>query len=102
MLDQNIVLNGLPILTSTFPDLDTYYTDNVIGGPGSFIEVAADFTSFETAALNKIGREVAPPTLPPTPPTNPTDVPEPTATVALMLFGMISLRSVLKQAQTAA
>ncbi len=97
LLDQNIVINGLPILVSPFSTLDTYYADNVIGGSGSFIEVAADFDSFETAALNKIGREVKPPTSP-----NPTDIPEPTTTVALMLFGMISLRSVLKQAQSAA
>src|SRR3954464_13117705 len=36
-----VVINGLPIVALEY-DLDKYYTDNVIGGPGSFI-VPADW-----------------------------------------------------------
>src|SRR5262249_39496211 len=40
-----IVINGLPILALE-PELDRYYRDNVIGGPGSFLVVARSFAEF--------------------------------------------------------
>lgn len=56
---QGIVINGLPILIDTF-FLDRYYRDNVIAGPGAFIEVANDYASFARAFLRKLRREVSP------------------------------------------
>lgn len=53
-----ITINGLPIL-SEFPDLDAYYRDNVIGGPGAFVTVARSFDDFGTAILGKLVREIA-------------------------------------------
>jgi hypothetical protein len=57
------VRDGLPIIDD-FVNLDTYYADNVIGGPGSFLEVAT-FASFEDAVISKISQEI---TLVPEPP----------------------------------
>lgn len=62
-----IVINGLPIMNNrpnpwgmTPPkDLDRYYFENVIGGPGSFIVVARGFKSFGDAVKSKLAREIA-------------------------------------------
>ncbi len=71
-LRLGITINGLPIVNErprpwlpAEPNLDEYYVKNVIGGPGSFMIVAEDFHSFETAILNKLIREIA---AAPTPP----------------------------------
>ena len=66
---QGIVINGLPILndrrqpfdlpTPMELGLDTYYYENVIGGPGSFVVPAKDFTDFRAAILSKLIREIA-------------------------------------------
>lgn len=71
---KGIVINGLPILndnpqpfdlpTPVEMVLDRYYTENVIGGPGSFVIPAQDFTDFRSAILSKLIREIAGP--PPT------------------------------------
>lgn len=53
-----VVINGLPIL-SLEPDLDAYYRDNVIGGPGSFVVVAENYDTFAEAILNKLVTEIA-------------------------------------------
>jgi hypothetical protein len=53
-----IVINGLPIL-SLEPDLDRYYRENVIGGPGSFVISAASYESFATSILKKLIAEIA-------------------------------------------
>jgi hypothetical protein len=53
-----ITINGLPIL-AVEPELDRYYRDNVIGGPGAFLVPAADFTTFAAAIAAKLVREVA-------------------------------------------
>jgi hypothetical protein len=68
---RGIVINGLPILndrrqpfdlpTPVEMDLDLYYSDHVIGGPGSFVVPAKDFTDFRLAILNKLIREIAGP-----------------------------------------
>ncbi len=62
-----VTINGLPILDhgggmfSSFniPDLDLYYQDCVIGGPGAFVVVAADFTDFARAVRRKLIFEIA-------------------------------------------
>jgi hypothetical protein len=64
---DGIVINGLPIINDRpqiygyppFPDLDLYYQDCVIGGPGSFIVVADGFKDFARAILRKLLTEIA-------------------------------------------
>ncbi|WP_431268912.1 DUF1194 domain-containing protein [Dankookia sp. P2] len=67
-LAQGIVLNGLAVLdkqpgpfaqTAGMPPLDTYYREEVIGGPGAFLVVAEGFPAFEAAVRRKIIREIA-------------------------------------------
>jgi hypothetical protein len=53
-----IVINGLPILALE-PDLDRYYYDNVIGGPGAFVVVARNYDTFADAILKKLVTEIA-------------------------------------------
>ena len=69
-LAKGITINGLVILSETplawNPDhtnppggLDNYYRNNVIGGPGAFVQVAQDFNSFGQAIVKKMIAEVA-------------------------------------------
>ena len=51
-------INGLPILALE-PDLDHYYRENVIGGPGAFVIAAKDFETFGEAILKKLIAEIA-------------------------------------------
>ena len=68
-----ITINGLPIVNdrpnpwggSPPHDLDLYYEQRVIGGPGAFIVVAEDYTSFASAILSKLLLEIAGETPPP-------------------------------------
>jgi hypothetical protein len=53
-----IVINGLPILALE-PDLEVYYRDNVIGGPGAFAIAAQSFDHFGEAILDKLVAEIA-------------------------------------------
>ncbi len=53
-----IGINGLPILALE-PDLDRYYQDNVIGGPGAFVIAAKNYDSFAEAILKKLITEIA-------------------------------------------
>jgi len=53
-----IGINGLPILALE-PDLQRYYVDNVIGGPGAFVVVAETYENFAEAVLKKLVTEVA-------------------------------------------
>jgi hypothetical protein len=55
---RNIVINGLPILNED-PTLDSYYRDNVIGGPGAFKIAVKDFDTFSQAILSKLVQEIA-------------------------------------------
>jgi hypothetical protein len=66
LVGRNIVINGLPIIgeRANFgrpPDreLDRWYEENVIGGPGSFMIVAQGFGDFARAVRNKLSREIA-------------------------------------------
>jgi hypothetical protein len=62
---KGIVVNGIAILTRipehTNPPggLEKYYRDNVIGGPGSFVMVAEDFSSFGRSMVKKLIAEIA-------------------------------------------
>ena len=55
---KDVTINGLPILAFE-PDLDTYYRDFVIGGPGAFMVVAKNFESFGESILKKMIIEIA-------------------------------------------
>lgn len=65
-LQKGIVINGLPIMikelsyaTMDIPDLDLYYEDCVIGGPGSFVIPIRDRSRFKEAIRTKLVMEVA-------------------------------------------
>jgi len=53
-----VAINGLPIL-SLEPDLDRYYENNVIGGPGAFVVAATSYNNFADAILKKLIHEIA-------------------------------------------
>ena len=58
-----VVINGLPIITYTDArtrDIDTYYQEEVIFGPGAFVEIANDYEDFSRAFLRKLLREISP------------------------------------------
>ena len=55
---DGITINGLPIL-AVEPDLDTYYFENVIGGPGAVMVPAENFENFADAILKKLIIEIA-------------------------------------------
>ena len=69
-----IVINGLPILTHIveysgriptrtnvdYYDLERYYREKVILGPGAFVEIADDYDDFARAFLRKLLREMTP------------------------------------------
>lgn len=61
-----VTVNGLPIMNDrpTFGrappmDLDVYYRESVIGGPGAFLMPAEDFVAFGQAVQRKLVREIA-------------------------------------------
>jgi uncharacterized protein DUF1194 len=53
-----VIINGLPILTLE-PDLEQYYLNNVIGGPGAFVVAAHSYDTFADAILKKLIIEIA-------------------------------------------
>jgi hypothetical protein len=67
IVDRGITINGLPIMLKpayTFsafgiPNLDVYYEDCVIGGPGAFMITVDDMARFETAVRRKLVLEIA-------------------------------------------
>jgi Protein of unknown function (DUF1194) len=65
-LEKGIVINGLPIMvkepsyaTMDIDNLDLYYEDCVIGGPGSFVVSIKDRDTFKEAIRTKLILEVA-------------------------------------------
>ncbi|MEE8548171.1 MAG: DUF1194 domain-containing protein [Alphaproteobacteria bacterium] len=66
-LAEGITINGLPIMNNRpsrygrapMRNLDLYYMDCVIGGPGAFIVVATRFKDFASAILRKLILEIA-------------------------------------------
>jgi Protein of unknown function (DUF1194) len=55
---DGITINGLPIL-AVEPFLDTYYFENVIGGPGAVMVPCDSYESFGEAILKKLIIEIA-------------------------------------------
>ncbi len=60
------MINGLPIVNDrpnfgVVPgrELEPYYRQSVIGGPGSFLIVADDFAAFGDAIRRKLIQEIA-------------------------------------------
>ncbi|MEX2518509.1 MAG: DUF1194 domain-containing protein [Paracoccaceae bacterium] len=58
-LSPNVTVNGLVILGAT-PDPYSYYRDEVIGGPGAFVESASGFDDYARAIRLKLLRELSP------------------------------------------
>jgi hypothetical protein len=67
-LAKGVTINGLVILSEQPMSnafhinppggLDAYYRNNVIGGPGAFVMVAENFSSFGQTILNKLSAEI--------------------------------------------
>lgn len=57
--DQNITINGLPIITPSEPKIDDFYAEFVIGGPGSFMLPVEGFKDFESVMKKKLIIEVS-------------------------------------------
>lgn len=71
LVKQGITINGLPLMTRggftsiyDVSDLDRYYTDCVIGGPGAFMIPVNDWTQFPEAIRRKLVLELAGPASP--------------------------------------
>jgi len=71
VVKQGIVINGLPLMTtggfaSAFDvvDLDRYYTECVIGGPGAFMIPVNDWSQFPEVVRRKLVLELAGPLSP--------------------------------------
>jgi hypothetical protein len=60
MAAADITINGLCILHEE-PDLLSFYTEEVIGGPGAFAVTCHDYPDFAEAMRQKLTREVAGP-----------------------------------------
>ena len=65
-LAADVIINGLPIMLRepsftpwSIPDLDLYYTDCVIGGPGSFVIPVDDPAQFAVAIRQKLVLDIA-------------------------------------------
>ena len=63
---RGIIINGLPIMNDRMnisrrpiPNLDLYFRNCVIGGPGAFIVVARNFADFARAIRRKLILEIA-------------------------------------------
>lgn len=66
LVSRGIVINGLPLMTNAstngafdLKDLDRYYTNCVIGGPGSFVIPVTDWEQFPEAVRRKLVLELA-------------------------------------------
>jgi Protein of unknown function (DUF1194) len=66
VVNQGIIINGLPLMTSggftsvyDVKDLDSYYTNCVIGGPGAFMIPVNDWSQFPEAVRRKLVLELA-------------------------------------------
>ena len=56
---RGIRINGLPIVTPEEPDVAEWYSTNVVGGDGAFMEVANGYEDFARAMRRKFLLEVA-------------------------------------------
>ena len=57
-LQQGVRINGLPILELE-RDLDQYFRENVIGGPGAFIIPVQNYNAFGEAIMRKLVTEIS-------------------------------------------
>lgn len=71
VVEQGIVINGLPLMTRggfsgvyDVTNLDRYYSDCVIGGPGAFMIPVNDWSQFPEAVRRKLVLELAGPLSP--------------------------------------
>lgn len=80
-----LAINGLPILTSDKPEVNTeleqWYADNVQGGDDSFIISAKGFDDVDQALQQKLRRELTSPV---------PDVPGPTNILGIALAGVVA------------
>ncbi len=63
---ESITVNGLVVDTAELgrdTALIAFYRDNILHGPGAFLEVAAGFTDYERAMRRKLERELRPPSI---------------------------------------
>ncbi|HVZ13236.1 MAG TPA: DUF1194 domain-containing protein, partial [Bauldia sp.] len=63
-VESGVTINGLPIMLHAadyfgIPDLDAYYRDCVIGGPGAFMIAVTGTLNFEDATRRKLVTEIA-------------------------------------------
>ncbi|MDW3222235.1 MAG: DUF1194 domain-containing protein [Paracoccaceae bacterium] len=65
-LSQGFIINGLPLMTQDalseiwgIPDLDIYYRNCVIGGPGAFVISVLSWDQFGAAVKRKLVLEIA-------------------------------------------
>ena len=56
---NGVAINDREITNFSLPDLDVYYEECVIGGPGAFVLAADGFESFAEAILRKMILEIA-------------------------------------------
>ena len=66
LMEEGVTINGLPIVNDRpnfgappTGDLEAYYRNSVIGGPGAFVIVAGDFDAFGNAIRRKLIQEIA-------------------------------------------
>lgn len=66
VLNEGITINGLPLMTTDalsemwgIPDLDVYYTECVIGGPGSFVLPVYTWEDFAPSIQRKLVLEIS-------------------------------------------
>ncbi len=57
LVATGITVNGLAILNDD-PDLERYYGEQVIGGPGAFVIAATDYVDFARAFRRKLIQEI--------------------------------------------
>ncbi len=55
---RGVTVNGLAIINEEDLSLATWYRDNVIAGPGSFVITATDYSNFPAAIRRKLLREI--------------------------------------------
>jgi hypothetical protein len=68
LIDGGVVINGLPLMlkrpmigVSDLGDLDVYYRDCVVGGPGAFVLPVRSVAQFPDAVRSKLVMEIAGP-----------------------------------------
>jgi Protein of unknown function (DUF1194) len=60
LVAKGITINGLAI-RNEWPTLDTYFENQVVGGPDHFVVPAEDYAAYEDAILSKLLREITGP-----------------------------------------